>query len=325
MSKTRSDIRSNNQPMPRAHSTAPKLLDELSFWIELWHRLGPDVYANPERFPRWTLQRYCDLLEIEPESFIGLVVVDVGCGPVGSLHHFSARVKVGVDPNSQHYQPFGIDSQDMVYLSNPAENILLPEASVDVVLSVNALDHVDDFEVAIDEISRVLRPGGRFLASLNMQPAPMKREPQMLTQARIAAALDGRFAFRFVKTVQVEEAPVVFALVVHATRLPTNAKSMTVQTTLDLIDRLPKTFWEQPGPVVELAKAQVFGTATRQEMANLHIQNAFLAWQAGQYRQVLHHVPAALVRDLRWAGNLGVLSIFMRSAWRRVIGGAAAS
>lgn len=290
------------------------------YWIELWHKLGPDVYTNPERFPRWTLQRYCDLPEIEPESFLGQVVADVGCGPVGSLHHFSARVKVGVDPNAQHYQPFGIDSQDMVYLSSPAENILLPEACVDVVLSVNALDHVDDFEAAIDGISRVLKPGGRFLASLNMQPTPMKREPQMLTQARIAAALEGKFTYRFVKTVQVEESPVVFALVTHATRLPANMKSPAVQTTLGLIEHWPKTFWEQPGPVVELAKAQMFGTATRRELADLHIQNGFFAWQAGRYRSVVRHVSSALMRDPRWVGNLGVLSIFARSTWRVAVG-----
>lgn len=99
-----------------------------------------------------------------------------------------------------------------------------------------------------------------------------------------------------------------------------NVKSPAVQTTLDLIERWPKTFWEQPGPIVELAKAQMFGTATHRELTDLRIQNGFFAWQAGRYRSVVRHVSSALMRDPRWVGNLGVLSIFARSIWRVAVG-----
>jgi SAM-dependent methyltransferase len=48
-------------------------------------------------------------------------------------------------------------------LAGRAEAIPLPSASVDVVLSTAVLCSVDDLDVVLAEIRRVLRPGGRFI------------------------------------------------------------------------------------------------------------------------------------------------------------------
>jgi SAM-dependent methyltransferase len=48
-------------------------------------------------------------------------------------------------------------------LAAPAERIPLPAASVDAVLSTVVLCSVDDLSAVLDEVLRVLRPGGRFV------------------------------------------------------------------------------------------------------------------------------------------------------------------
>ena len=45
------------------------------------------------------------------------------------------------------------------------ENIELPDASVDVVVANHVLEHVDDHR-ALGELFRILRPGGRLIATV---------------------------------------------------------------------------------------------------------------------------------------------------------------
>ena len=70
----------------------------------------------------------------------------------------------------------------MIYISAPAEQIPLPSNYVDVVFSMNSLDHVDDVVAACSEIRRILKPGGYFIGSLNLDEPPTLTEPFMLTE-----------------------------------------------------------------------------------------------------------------------------------------------
>ncbi|MGH7908948.1 MAG: class I SAM-dependent methyltransferase [Thermodesulfobacteriota bacterium] len=47
----------------------------------------------------------------------------------------------------------------------------------DFVSSFNSLDHVDDLDQAIAEITRVIAPGGLLLLITDVNHAPTKREP----------------------------------------------------------------------------------------------------------------------------------------------------
>ena len=61
-------------------------------------------------------------------------------------------------------------------LCNPADLRIdiqatgLPEASWDVVICNHVLEHVDDFRLALKELYRILRPGGRLICSFPMDP-----------------------------------------------------------------------------------------------------------------------------------------------------------
>lgn len=54
-----------------------------------------------------------------------------------------------------------------VCLKCSAEQIPLPDESVDVILSIASLDHVPDYRKALSEVSRLLRKGGIFILTLN--------------------------------------------------------------------------------------------------------------------------------------------------------------
>ena len=70
----------------------------------------------------------------------------------------------------------------MIYLSCGAEQIPLPTHYVDVVFSMNSLDHVDNLDRVCAEIRRVLKPGGYFIGSLNLDEPATVCEPWTLTE-----------------------------------------------------------------------------------------------------------------------------------------------
>ncbi|HEY6815673.1 MAG TPA: class I SAM-dependent methyltransferase [Croceibacterium sp.] len=83
-------------------------------------------------------------------------VLDFGCGSMPYRRVFEARgaTYLGAD--------FGCDGE--VFISAEGR-IDLPADSVDVVLSVQVLEHVRDLDTYFAEIARVLKPGGSLLLS----------------------------------------------------------------------------------------------------------------------------------------------------------------
>lgn len=70
----------------------------------------------------------------------------------------------------------------MIYIDAPGERIPLPSAYVDVVFSINALDHVENPVAVMKEIDRITRPGGHFIGSIGLRERPTFTEPHVLTK-----------------------------------------------------------------------------------------------------------------------------------------------
>lgn len=133
--------------------------------------------------------------------FDGLVCLDIGCGPMGSLTWLPrARLALGLDPLAEAYREFEIDRHAMRYLPARAEAMPLATGSVDAVFSMNSLDHVDDFPAACREIRRVLRRGGYFIGSLNLDEPPTACEPWTLTEPILAEHLFAGWERQFYQT-----------------------------------------------------------------------------------------------------------------------------
>ena len=163
---------------------------ELAFWkreisrLVEWYFGGTPLYGCPtpsepqkvksacgmpidamETFLRcFVMPKYVRDLHLTAGSLEGLRVLDVGCGPFPSLLAFNNCVRIGIDPLVDSYQEAGFPldawSKGYTYCRCKAEDICFPARSFDAVVSVNAIDHLDDFAEAAREIRRVLRPQG---------------------------------------------------------------------------------------------------------------------------------------------------------------------
>lgn len=101
----------------------------------------------------------------------GRDVLDLGCGVGYGSDYLMAERKpksvTGVDISKEaidfaksHYKRKGLK-----FLISGAENILLPDRSVDVVIALELIEHVGDYKKVLAEVGRVLRKDGVFVVS----------------------------------------------------------------------------------------------------------------------------------------------------------------
>ena len=168
---------------------------EFAYWVSQFEAAGG-------RFPNDYYRTLLLAIAQEPdEAFLdGSTVADFGCGPQGSLAWAgSARVRLGLDVLADRYfDRFGacMATHGMVYVRTTEHAIPLPSRSVDVMFTMNALDHVDDLDAMCREILRVLRPGGELIGSFNLDEPPTTTEPQHLDERRLRAVLLDRLEVR---------------------------------------------------------------------------------------------------------------------------------
>ena len=142
--------------------------------LNVRHRTHQLYTVDPVDFGRWTLER---LAWRGDER-----VLDVGCGP-GDLLRGMARqhpgwgTLVGFDLSpgmarraadlTQDLPP-GLSDRDLIhFFVGDAQALPFPDACFDVVMARHVLPYVPDIDRAVAEAARVLRPGGRFLATTN--------------------------------------------------------------------------------------------------------------------------------------------------------------
>ena len=185
--------------LPKFIRSKVKYLSELYYWNFRYRLEGKDAF-NQEESLKATFMRYCDRLDINKDTFKNKRVIDIGCGPRGTLHYFNAKLKIGVDPLANLYQKFfNVDEQDMIYINSGAENIPLDDNFADFVISVNALDHIDNFKQAIKEIHRILKPEGCIILQLNINKKRTITEPILLNKMIIKNELKEFFNYQIVK------------------------------------------------------------------------------------------------------------------------------
>lgn len=156
-----------------------KYKGELQFWADRFTAENGD-------FRNAHYQKYMLAMAGEDsDAFLsGKIVADFGCGPRGSLAWVQAtRLKFGIDVLADSYTDLFTGSvlrHGMVYVKCTERTIPMPDAFVDVMFSMNSLDHVDSFDI-FQEVVRVLRPGGLFYGSFNLNEPASSCEPQSLT------------------------------------------------------------------------------------------------------------------------------------------------
>lgn len=193
-----------------------KYAEEIKFWTEeldryvIWYRGGmkefygvpaprecekisyhADVRMNAlETWINADKWRYCKHLFVEPTYFSGRNVLEIGPGPLGLSRFFAGARVWGVDPLLDAYDLAGYPTtrHGIVYVESRAENMrIFNNGEFDAAISVNAIDHVDDFAKAISEVERVVRSDGEIRIEVHYH-APTVTEPNVLNDDIVRSA-----------------------------------------------------------------------------------------------------------------------------------------
>lgn len=177
---------------PLYNKFANKYATELGYWKKVYIKEGNSFSNSFYEKIFLNLAQECD------DKFLSnKVVADFGCGPRGTLKWIkSTDTKIGIDVLADQYlNLFGASmlTHNMIYLKSTENTIPLPTEYVDVMFTLNALDHVDNFPRMCNEIIRVLKGGGVFYGSFNLEEKATSAEPQQLTEKIISRYLLDKF------------------------------------------------------------------------------------------------------------------------------------
>jgi len=94
-------------------------------------------------------------------------ILEIGCGPNSTAQFIARGNKTYVDPLLDDFRrAYPGELPKGEYLCQGAESIGRPDGSFDLVLAFDALDHAMNPELVLNEIERLLKPGGIFIMSI---------------------------------------------------------------------------------------------------------------------------------------------------------------
>jgi len=110
--------------------------------------------------------KYLEDLQLDKNVFSGLTILDIGSGPHPSALAFENCKVYCLDPLLPEYLkigfPFHLYEDRLKFTYGHSEKMPFNDNFFDAVISVNAIDHVDDFFKTSKEMERVLKPGGKL-------------------------------------------------------------------------------------------------------------------------------------------------------------------
>ena len=177
---------------------APASSVEARIWTEVYGEEHP-VELEPYNFAtRSELRQIRDALALSP----GDVLIDAGCGRGGPGLWVAAAAGaslIGVDISPTALEAarvravaLGLDDSS-TYCEGSFDAIPVDTASANGVLSIDALLFAPDKRAAVREIARVLRPGGRLVATTwDYHTQPVNRPPQVDDHRPLLAEADLR-------------------------------------------------------------------------------------------------------------------------------------
>ena len=143
--------------------------------------------------------KYMEGLQLEVDVFSDMKLLDIGSAAVPSGLVFKNCELYCFDPLLPEFMklgfPFWHYENRAKFVYGYSENMPFPDNYFDAIISLNALDHVDDFEKTAQEINRVLKRNGKIRFHLHYhQETPT--EPLVLNDERVFNAFSWCSGFR---------------------------------------------------------------------------------------------------------------------------------
>lgn len=131
-------------------------------------RIYDDIYRHHEDV--WIDQGRSDKFQVYFAQLAGSLstdsVLELGCGEGFVLAALTAAQKYGIDP-SVHALIRARNRSNADCAVARAEELPFPSASFDLVVSVGVMEHFENPDQASAEVSRVLKPGGHYIALIH--------------------------------------------------------------------------------------------------------------------------------------------------------------
>jgi ubiquinone/menaquinone biosynthesis C-methylase UbiE len=123
-----------------------------------------DEHDEPNRFSIQLYHRLAKMVDVKAKD-----IIEVGCGRGGGLayitKHFFPKSALGIDLDiraanfgNKHYHLDGLS-----FKQGNAQNLELKDASIDIVFNVESSHRYPNMDMFLNEVYRVLKPGGYFL------------------------------------------------------------------------------------------------------------------------------------------------------------------
>lgn len=127
--------------------------------------LTAEAYEDCFKYSRHRLHKLLE--EYLPQHGAGLRLLDAGCG---TGHHIADLRKrgyevAGVDASKEMLEHARLNNPDSVILEADVDEIPLPDASFDIIISIEVLRHLPRSAKAVSEMARLLKPGGFCLVT----------------------------------------------------------------------------------------------------------------------------------------------------------------
>ena len=133
-------------------------------WQRNWARLYAQPGAKEKCLEYWRSHRFLD--EIRSRIPLeGKRILDVGCG-INTVLEFLPGRRIGVDPLAEDYKRIHQYPPDVEIRESKGESLPFADASFDVVFCSNVIDHTEDPDKVISEVTRVLTSRGHFILTV---------------------------------------------------------------------------------------------------------------------------------------------------------------
>lgn len=143
-------------------------------WIKAFEEGRRSYEADPVNNLSVEGHRYAEVFRAFVAPYMSGSVLDIGCGPQELpvyLRGFRLDRLAGLDPLP------GVAKRRMDFCQGFSEFLPWEDGQFDVVLFATSLDHVLSLEKTLDEVCRVLRPGGKCIVWAGLIPGSARYEP----------------------------------------------------------------------------------------------------------------------------------------------------